>query len=199
MKKKRKNKYAGEIIKLKATQALGVIFNLALPFFEASSVYRASARQIRREIDYDRTNIREKIAYLKKVGMIESFVENKERYFELTSKAIEAIKCNEYQNISISRPEIWDKKWRLVIFDIAEEDKAGRNALRNKLKLLGFRQIQKSVYAYPFECSKEIIKISNHLNLNKYVTIIIAEIIQGEDKIIEQFLDDGILSNDDLI
>jgi DNA-binding transcriptional regulator PaaX len=199
-KKRRKiNKYAGEIAKLTATQVLSAFFELALPFFEASSIYRTSARQVRREIDFDKTNIREKIQYLRQRGMIESFVEDKERYFELTPKAIETIKHKEYQNISIPRPDSWDKKWRLVIFDIPEDDKVGRNIFRGKITSLGFKQIQKSVYAYPFECSKEIVKISNHLGLNKFITIIFADIIQGEEKLIEQFLDDDIISNDDLI
>ena len=47
--------------------------------------------------------------------------------------------------ISIPIPVHWDKKWRIVIFDIPEKHKGAREALRIKLSELGFIQFQKSV------------------------------------------------------
>ena len=37
----------------------------------------------------------------------------------------------------------WDGKWRIVVFDIPEKKKAAREALRKKLKDLGFVELQK--------------------------------------------------------
>ena len=198
-KRRRTNKYTGEIIKLTAAQVLSSIFELALPFFATSSIYRTSARRIHREIDEDKTNLKEKIHYLKKMGMIESFVENKETYYELTPKATSHIERIKYDDIKITRTRRWDKKWRIVIFDVPEDKKTGRDLFRRKIMSIGFRQIQKSVYVYPFECTEQMLKVSSFLNLSRFVTIVIAEIVQGEESMIENFLDEKILKNDDLL
>ena len=47
--------------------------------------------------------------------------------------------------MKIAVPERWDETWRVVIFDIPERRKRAREALREKLKALGFKELQKSV------------------------------------------------------
>ena len=41
----------------------------------------------------------------------------------------------------VKRPGFWDGKWRVVVFDIPERNKNARNALRQKLKDLGFGNV----------------------------------------------------------
>src|SRR3990167_2211250 len=65
--------------------------------------------------------------------------------------------------------EKWDKKWRVVIFDIPEKSRMARDALRRKLKELEFRELQKSVFVHPYECKKEIDFIIEFFNLRHYV------------------------------
>src|SRR3989344_7174587 len=49
-------------------------------------------------------------------------------------------------------PSRWDGKWRVVIFDIPEARRTLRNRLRDMLLQIGFVQLQKSVWVYPFDC-----------------------------------------------
>lgn len=58
--------------------------------------------------------------------------------------------------ISIQRPKVWDRRWRVILFDVPEERKKIRDALRFHFKRLGCYQLQKSVFVHPFECKKEI-------------------------------------------
>src|SRR3990167_8974616 len=58
--------------------------------------------------------------------------------------------------VSVKWPVRWDRKWRLVFFDIPEKKRAARDALRMKLKDLGFRELQKSVHISPYPCKDEI-------------------------------------------
>lgn len=74
----------------------------------------------------------------------------------------------------------WDKKWRLVFFDIPEKYKWGRNALRKKLKELGFCEFQKSVFAFPHECEDEIDFVVEYYNIRKYVRYAIIEHIDND-------------------
>lgn len=54
-----------------------------------------------------------------------------------------------------SRPE-WDKKWRIIIFDVPENRRKERDFLRSRLRWLGFKELQKSVWAFPYDIKKEI-------------------------------------------
>ncbi len=74
----------------------------------------------------------------------------------------------------------WDDKWRIVVFDIPEKLKKGRDALRRKLKELGFYELQKSVFIFPFECQNEIEFIIEFFGLRRYVRVGILEHIDNE-------------------
>lgn len=71
----------------------------------------------------------------------------------------------------IPKPTHWDRKWRLVFFDIPEAKRRARDALRLKLRELGFRELQKSVFAHPYPCTDEInfivefFEMRNHVHL----------------------------------
>jgi len=58
--------------------------------------------------------------------------------------------------MKIKKPNKWDRKWRVVMFDIPEGKRSARDALRNKLRKLGFEELQKSIFVYPFPCQNEI-------------------------------------------
>ena len=79
--------------------------------------------------------------------------------------------------LTISRPTQWDGKWRLVIFDIPEYLKVGRDALRNTLNRLGFYQIQKSVFIFPFPCEKEIGEVASVFSFERYVHCFHVEVL----------------------
>jgi len=50
----------------------------------------------------------------------------------------------------------WDGKWRGIIFDIPELSKRERNLLRRELKWISFRELQKSIWIYPFDIEREL-------------------------------------------
>ena len=71
--------------------------------------------------------------------------------------------------IRIPKPLVWDKKWRMVMFDIPEKRRSERNILREKLKEIGFKEIQKSVFIHPFPCLDEINFITEYFQLRNLV------------------------------
>ena len=74
----------------------------------------------------------------------------------------------------------WDGKWRLVVFDIPEKIRKGRRALREKIKELGFYELQKSVWVFPYECKDEIDFIVEFFGLRKYVRYGVLESIDND-------------------
>ncbi len=72
-------------------------------------------------------------------------------------------------DLSIPIPKYWDKRWRIVIYDIPHKKRVARDALRLKLKELGFKEWQKSVFIYPYPCKKEIDFVIEFFDLRPYV------------------------------
>ncbi len=68
----------------------------------------------------------------------------------------------------------------MVAFDIPEKYKMGRDALRKKLKKIGFCEMQKSVLITPFDCEKEISGLIKYFELGKYVRFGVLEKIDEE-------------------
>ena len=87
------------------------------------------------------------------------------------------------RNMKIPRSNIWDKKWWIVLFDIPEDEREARDALRDHLAYMGFFCLQKSVWVHPFNCKNEIDFIVESLAIKKYTRLIIAEHIDNEDHI----------------
>ena len=80
------------------------------------------------------------------------------------------------ENLKVDTKGKWDKKWRMVLFDIPESKKKIRDSLRRKLKQLGFLEFQKSVFVFPYPCEDEINFIINFFNIPDHVSYIEAPI-----------------------
>lgn len=100
---------------------------------------------------------------------------------ELTDKGRKRVEEIKFDDMAIKVPLAWDKKWRIIIFDIPEKQgKRARNALREKLQKLGFYQLQKSVWAFPYPCEKEIQFLCELFNISRFVNIITADKIYND-------------------
>lgn len=69
----------------------------------------------------------------------------------------------------------WDRRWRLVIFDISEREKNLRNQLRSKLIELGFGRWQKSIYISPYDLEEDINEFLNESGLRGRAYVLTAK------------------------
>ncbi|MEK7539519.1 MAG: hypothetical protein AAB595_02700 [Patescibacteria group bacterium] len=82
--------------------------------------------------------------------------------------------------LEIKKPIRWDKKWRVIMFDIPEKIRKLRDSLRIHFKEIGLIELQKSVFVYPYPCSQEIEFILEFYNARKHIRFILAEKIDNE-------------------
>lgn len=78
------------------------------------------------------------------------------------------------ENLEIDKPLLWDKKWRMVIYDIPSYHHGFGDLIREDLRALGFYPLQKSVYLHPFPCYDQIEFLRAYYGLGnnlQYVTI----------------------------
>jgi DNA-binding transcriptional regulator PaaX len=74
----------------------------------------------------------------------------------------------------------WDKRWRIIIFDIPEKIKRVREALRYHLKNLGFKELQHSVFILPYKCRNEMEYLVEFYNVRRFVRYIEAHHLDNE-------------------
>jgi len=76
----------------------------------------------------------------------------------------------------------WDKKWRMVCFDIPEENRSDRDQLSYQLEKLGFKHFQRSVWISPLSVNKYLKKITKRINDQNYLSIFIGSLYNQDPK-----------------
>lgn len=134
--------------------------------------------------------IQRNLSRLEKFGYV--VADGHGNYF-VTSKG--HLKLNEYKikDLKVEIPQIWDKKWRIISFDIPEEKKNARMALNKKLKEMKFQTLQKSVFVYPHPCEKEFLEIGKYFGIENNIIFIDAVKISNQDDLIKKFKKDKVL------
>jgi DNA-binding transcriptional regulator PaaX len=140
---------------------------------------------------YSKKEIKNAAYNLKKRKLIEIIKDNNGKVtVKLTNKGQKRIKEIVFGDLKISKPKKWDKKWRVLIFDIPTKPKIynqARNAIRLKVKELGFFQLQKSVWIYPYGCEDEILLVAEIYNVQKYIEILTVEKLLNENDLLKFF------------
>ena len=120
------------------------------------------------------------ISRLKSQGLIEFLNKNGKNFIRLTEKGKQRLAKYQLQEAVIKKPKRWDRKWRIVIFDIREEKKAIRDLLRRELINLGFVKLQNSVWVYPYDCEGIVIMLKAYFQRGRDILYIIAERIEND-------------------
>lgn len=128
--------------------------------------------------------LRRALAYMKHQKLV---TEDYEYGLQLTAKAKKRLEKLSFDEISIPKPKKWDKKWRIIFFDIPEPKKSSRDAFAAKIRLLGFKVLQRSVFVHPFPCREEVTKIAEHYRVSRFVSFIETESIDNKPKLIKKF------------
>jgi len=108
--------------------------------------------------------------------------ENKKGFIKINLTKKGKLKLLNYSLENIKNKNIiWDKKWRMVAFDIPEKFKKSRDILRSKLNKIGFCKLQKSVFITPYDCKKELLLFIKFFNLEQYICFGVLDFINKED------------------
>lgn len=124
-----------------------------------------------------------RFSYLKNHGFINIENEQGQIYISLTEEGKKLAGKYQIDDLKIKNPRKWDKRWRILIFDIKNKQKIKREALRGKIKELKLYQLQKSVWIYPYDFRREMSILRNFFHLTRdEMQIIIADEIENDRK-----------------
>lgn len=114
----------------------------------------------------DRMTASSIFSYLKRNGYIKIEERNKQLFVSLTEEGKKRAKQYQVDDLEIAMPKKWDKKWRIILFDIPEKSRVKREVLRGKLIELGFSKLQKSAWVHPYPCHEELKLLQSFFGLS---------------------------------
>ena len=130
---------------------------------------------------YKRHNFNHLVWRSLKTGYIEKVVKDGMPYLHLTSYGKSRIE-RDFPLLAIQRGK-WDKKWRIVIFDIEEVSRQIRERFRHKLKELGFGMLQESVFISPYDIAKDFAEFIESQGLSEAAYVLeVSNIVVGDMK-----------------
>lgn len=130
---------------------------------------------------FDKRKLRKVIKRMVDRKLLEMKKEGEDIMVKLTEKGEEKILKYNLEKLKINKPDYWDGKWRVVIFDIFETKRYLRDMLRRKMQQLGFFRLQNSVFVHPYPCKREIEFLRQVYNVNREVSIFTTgDIEEGE-------------------
>ncbi len=115
------------------------------------------------------------------------FLRRNGKFLELTEKGRKKLREWEHYNYKPPRPKKWDGRWRILIFDIPERRRWLRDRLRDTLHAVGFKQLQRSVWVYPFDCEDFITLLKADFKIGKDVLYLIVEGLENDAHLRDYF------------
>lgn len=86
------------------------------------------------------------------------------------------------------RQKTWDGNWRLLSFDIPERHKALRDYLSQHIKRIGFAQLQRSTFIYPYPIDDFIAILEElHPEVTRYLAVMTASELNQHNKYVHHF------------
>jgi len=105
----------------------------------------------------------------------------------LTAKGEQVLRRLELHDFKLRKPKRWDRKWRILIFDIPEHRKGLRQKIRYTLKAIGFVRLQDSVWAYPYDCEDLVTLLKADFKVGKDLLYLIVDSLEYDKPLKEYF------------
>ncbi len=82
----------------------------------------------------------------------------------------------------------WDKKWRIIMFDIPETHKTIRDYISRHLRLIGFKQLQRSVFIFPYPIDEFVAVLREEFpEISKYIIYLTADDLDAHNSLVKSF------------
>ncbi|OGY60097.1 MAG: hypothetical protein A3B23_03915 [Candidatus Colwellbacteria bacterium RIFCSPLOWO2_01_FULL_48_10] len=133
-------------------------------------------RKVLKEKEANSRSLSQALYYAKKRKLVKFEKEGDKLIMVLTEKGKKRKLQYDWENIKISKTDKWDRKWRLLMFDIPHKQKGIRDDFRRKLVRLGLIQFQKSVWIYPYPFENELDFVSEVLGVSQYLQLLTVTI-----------------------
>lgn len=109
------------------------------------------------------------------------------RFLRITPKGRKALVFQQAKVALKNQKKKWDKRWRMVVFDVPERRRSVRDSLRDVMNEIGFVRLQDSVWVYPHDCEDFVALLKAKLKIGKDVLYAIVDTIEHDKHLREHF------------
>lgn len=120
-------------------------------------------------------------------GLITFEERGDKRYARITDAGKQVLELELLREKSLQKPKRWDKRWRVVTFDIPERRRSIRVRLRRFMEEFGFVRLQDSVWVYPYDCEDLIALAKVKFRVGADVLYMIVEQLERDKYLREYF------------
>lgn len=107
--------------------------------------------------------------------------------YQLTPKGEWLLNRWSFEDFKLHKPRKWDKKWRVIIFDIPEKKKKVREQIRYLFEQAGLRRLQDSVWVYPYDCEDILTLLKTQMGVGKNILYLVVDEIESDKYLREEF------------
>ncbi|MEX2013766.1 MAG: hypothetical protein WD896_00225 [Parcubacteria group bacterium] len=107
--------------------------------------------------------------------------------YKMTPEGENLLRKWHFADFKWHRPRKWDKRWRVIIFDIPENKKKVREQVRYLFNQAGIRRLQDSVWVYPYDCEDIITLLKTDFGIGKNLLYLIVEELENDKHLREDF------------
>jgi len=131
--------------------------------------------------------LRKELSILRKSGLVTSKLRYRKPVAVLTLDGRLAI----FTTLAYKKFGPWDKKWRIVVSNIPENDNKYRLKFYSELKQIGFAKMDRNLFisAHPLLASAK--RTASHYGIDRYCTFLEACKIEGQNRAVEKAWNTG--------
>ena len=108
-------------------------------------------------------------------------------HYFINNNGEKILDCWRRIDFKLERPKKWDRKWRVIIFDIPEKKRNVRDHIRTLFKSAGFYLLQDSVWVYPYDCEDVLTLLKSDLGVGKDILYLIVDELENDKHLRESF------------
>jgi len=152
--------------------------------FIAPNIWKLAKNWDKKDFDewkrFNPAYLRRTIRRLEKQKLVRIVQKENKINVEITKNGKKKVLKYALNELELKKPNVWDGKWRVIIYDIPKKSKHLQNLIRETLQRLEFIPLQNSVYLSPFPCEKEIEFLREFYGLGKEIKLLLVEKLENE-------------------
>jgi DNA-binding PadR family transcriptional regulator len=121
----------------------------------------------KKDLNYQRV-----MTELKRQGLVHITQNGDRLHYTVTPAGVHRLQQLMLDEIKIEIPKKWDKRWRVVSFDVPVTHSKQRMAFTQRLRGFNFMMLQKSIWIHPAPCFEQIEQLASHYNIMRYCTLL---------------------------
>ncbi|MDE2311729.1 MAG: hypothetical protein KGJ93_01390 [Patescibacteria group bacterium] len=139
----------------------------------------------RKKISFSKkkAKIQQAIYYLKRTGKIKVGASKGQLRVRLTNLGRKRVEEADFGSLAVPKPSGWNQKWWQVAADIpTKQYRQAADALRWKLKQMGFYSLQRTLWLYPYDPRRELQMVVDRFGVGRFVAVMEVSGLDKDDE-----------------